>query len=52
MGYYVESLELAKKDAINTAKELFYSKECIRKLEKATNLVEIEHILIEERRKR
>jgi hypothetical protein len=47
----IHGFERKLKDAINAARELCYSKDTITRLENAKSESEIEHILIDARRK-
>jgi hypothetical protein len=47
----IHGFERKLKDAINAARELCYSKDTITRLENAKSEAEIEHILIDARRK-
>ena len=47
----IHGFEKKVKDAVNAARELCYSQDIITRIENAKNEAEIEHILIDARRK-
>ena len=47
----IHGFEKKVKDAVNAARELCYSQDTITRIENAKNEAEIEHILIDARRK-